>query len=315
VGMSFNKEIITDLLREKYGYDGIVCSDWNILEGISIFGFTIVEAKNWGVEQLTIKERIVKAIDAGIDQFGGNNFPNELVELVKEGKITEDRIDESVRRILRAKFKMGLFDNPFVDVNQVEEIVGNPDALAKGKLAQRKSIVLLKNTINANSSFALPLNSKAKIYIENIDKSIASNYGNVVESLDEADIAILRIQTPYEKRTGDLVERMFHQGELDFKEPELGRILDIMNKKPTIVCIYLDRAAVIPEIADKAMGLLADFGAEDDAVLDIVFGKFNPTAKLPFELPSSMHAVVKQKEDMPYDSENPLFPFGWGLSY
>lgn len=315
VGMSFNKEIITDLLRKKYGYDGIVCTDWNILEGFSVFGYNIVEVKNWGVEKLTIKERITKAIDAGIDQFGGNNFPYELVELVKEGKITEARIDESVKRLLSAKFKMGLFDNPFVDVNKVDKIVGNADALAKGKLAQRKSIILLKNKMNADSSFALPLNNKLKIYIENIDKTIASNYGNVVDSLKDADIAILRIQTPYQKRTGDLIERSFHQGDLDFKEPELGRLLDIMKKKPTVVCIYLDRAAVIPEIADKAIGLLADFGAADDAVLDIVFGKFNPTANLPFELPSSMQAVVNQKEDMPYDSENPLFPFGWGLSY
>jgi beta-glucosidase len=102
---------------------------------------------------------------------------------------------------------------------------------------------------------------------------------------------------------------------LDFKDPELSRILEITKKKPTIICMYMDRPAVMPEIVDGTVGLLADFGAHDDAVLDIVFGKFNPTAILPFEMPSSMEAVEKQFEDVPFDSENPLFPFGHGLSY
>jgi len=79
--------------------------------------------------------------------------------------------------------------------------------------------------------------------------------------------------------------------------------------------IYLDRPAVIPEIAETSKGLLVNFGANDEALLDIVFGKMYPSGKLPFELPSSMDAVRKQKEDLPYDSENPLFPFGYGLSY
>jgi beta-glucosidase len=81
------------------------------------------------------------------------------------------------------------------------------------------------------------------------------------------------------------------------------------------VDIYLDRPAVIPEIAGKSAGLLADFGAKDAAVLDIAFGRFKPGGKLPFELPSSMEAVRKQKEDLPYDSEDPTFSFGHGLTY
>jgi beta-glucosidase len=91
--------------------------------------------------------------------------------------------------------------------------------------------------------------------------------------------------------------------------------LEIAEKKPTIICIYLDRPAVMPEIVAGSAGLLADFGAHDDAVLDIIFGKHHPTAILPFELPSSMEAVERQFEDVPYDSENPLYPFGHGLSY
>ena len=79
--------------------------------------------------------------------------------------------------------------------------------------------------------------------------------------------------------------------------------------------MYMERPAVIPEIAERSVGLLANFGAEDDAVLDVIFGGFNPTGKLPFEMPSSMEAVRNQQEDVPYDSGNPLFPFGHGLSY
>jgi beta-glucosidase len=154
-----------------------------------------------------------------------------------------------------------------------------------------------------------------KIYTENIKAEIASGYATVVDSIADADVAILRLQTPWEPRNGDMVEKMFHQGKLDFDEAELARIVKIMEQKPTIICMYLDRPAVIPEIAEKAAGLLGNFGAYDDAVLDIVFGDFNPTAKLPFEMPCSMEAVKNQKEDVPFDSENPVYKFGHGLSY
>ncbi len=315
VGMSFNKEIITDLLRNKYKYDGIVCTDWGILQGMSFLGYEIVEPKNWGVEKLSIGERIKKAIDAGVDQFGGNDNTDELIKLVKDGKIPESRIDQSVRRLLRAKFTMGLFDNPFVDEKQAAQIVGKKEFVDKGKLAQRKSIVLLKNYRKPDSSYVLPLKKGLKIYVENMDRQIASTYGTVVDSVCDADFAIIRTRTPFVPRNGDMIERMFHQGDLDFKDPEKSRLLLMMKLKPTIVCIYLDRAAVIPEITAHSSGLLADFGAADDAVLDVVFGNFNPNGKMPFELPSSMEAVTKQKEDLPHDSENPLFPFGWGLRY
>ncbi len=317
VGMSFNKEIITELLRNKYKYNGVVCTDWGIIEGFGFLGMEIVEGKYWGVESLTIKERIKKVIDAGVDQFGGGNMNNttELLELVEEGQINESRIDESVKRLLRVKFQLGLFDNPYVDADKAEQIVTDKESIKKGEFAQRKSIVLLKNTMNVDSSFVLPLKKNLKIYTENIKKEIASEYATVVDSLNDADFAVLRLQTPWEPRSGDMIESFFHQGYLDFQEPELSRILEIANKKPTIICMYFDRPAVMPEIVKSSVGLLCEFGATDDAVLDIIFGKFSPTAKLPFEVPSSMESVKNQKEDVPYDSEKPIFEFGHGLSY
>ena len=84
---------------------------------------------------------------------------------------------------------------------------------------------------------------------------------------------------------------------------------------PAIVDIYLDRPAVIPEVATRSAALIGNFGAADEAVLDLIFGRFKPSGRLPFELPSSMEAVRRQKPDLPHDSENPLYPFGHGLSY
>ena len=315
VGMSFNKEIINDMLRVEYGYDGIVCTDWGIVEGFGMLGIEMFEGPGWGVDDLSAKQRVKKVIDAGVDQFGGNANTDELLELLEEGAIIEARIDESVKRILRAKFQMGLFDNPYVDLDAAEEAVGNAAYVEKGKLAQRKSIVLLKNQMSIDSTGVLPLASDIKIYVENIDKVTAEKYANVVDSVDDADFAVLRLQTPWEQRDGNFIEAFFHQGDLDFKEPEGSRILAIAAKKPTVICMYMDRPTVFPEIADATVGLLADFGARDDAVLDIIFGKHNPTAKLPFEVPSSMEAVENQHEDVPFDSENPLFPFGFGLTY
>jgi beta-glucosidase len=89
----------------------------------------------------------------------------------------------------------------------------------------------------------------------------------------------------------------------------------LLSKVPSIVDVYLDRPAVLTELASASRGLLVNFGANDDAFLDVVFGRFNPQGKLPIELPSSMEAVRNQKENLPYDSENPLFPFGYELSY
>ena len=315
VGMSFNKEIINGLLREEYGYDGVVCTDWGIIEGFGFFGIEMFEGPGWGVDDLSPKERVKKAVDAGVDQFGGNSNAEELIELVNEGSISEERIDQSARRLLRVKFQMGLFDNPYVDVEAAEKIVGKQEFVDKGKEAQRKSIVLLKNKMAPDSSMALPLSNNIRVYVENIDKEVAGQYAQVVDSVDDADVAILRLQTPWEPRDGNMLETFLHQGYLDFQEPELGRILDIAGKKPTVICMYLERPAVIPEIARQVVGLLGEFGAHDDAVLDIVFGKHNPTARLPFELPSSMDNVKAQYEDVPYDSGNPLFPFGFGLSY
>src|SRR5690348_3003548 len=310
VGFSYNKKIITGLLRKKFHYDGVVCTDWGLVTDNNMGG-TVWPARAWGVENLTRGERVEKIINAGADQFGGENCPELIVQLVKEKKISVARIDSSVRRLLKLKFELGLFDNPFIDETKASEIVGNPGFVKAGEESQRRAITLLKN-----ENKVLPLKEGLKIYVKNVDPKVAAQYGTVVDKPEDADIAILRLKTPfYPVNSPIMMARMFHHGDLDFKGKEKDSILDLLNKVPTIVDIYLDRPAVIPAISARAKGLLADFGASDAAVLDVIFGKYKPGGHLPIELPSSMEAVRNQKEDVPYDSKNPLYKFGFGLSY
>lgn len=310
VGFSYNKKIITGLLRKKFHYDGVVCTDWGLVTDNNMGG-TIWPARAWGVENLSREQRVEKIINAGVDQFGGENCPELVVQLVKEKKISVARIDSSVRRLLKLKFELGLFDNPFIDETKASEIVGNPGFVKAGEESQRRAMTLLKN-----ENKVLPLKEGLKIYVKNVDPKVAAQYGTVVDKPEDADIAILRLKTPfYPVNSPIMMARMFHHGDLDFKGKEKDSILDLLNKVPTIVDIYLDRPAVIPAISAKAKGLLADFGASDAAVLDVIFGKYKPGGHLPIELPSSMEAVRNQKEDVPYDSKNPLYKFGFGLSY
>jgi len=266
----------------------------------------------WGVEKLTEEERVLKVIEAGCDQFGGENCPHYIINLVKSGRVSEERINESVKRLMRQKFVLGLFDNPYVDPAMAEKTVGKAEWKALGEQAQRRAMTLLKNDGNV-----LPLNEmQHKIFIKNISKEVAAQYGTVVEKPADADFLLVRASTPFVPVPGgNMISKLFHHGDLNFKGKELQELLGLCKTKPTIFIINLDRPAVFPELNAAATGILAEFGASDAAVLDVVFGKAKPEGKLPFELPSSMEAVRGQKEDLPYDSKDPLYKFGFGLGY
>lgn len=315
VGFGFNKEIITDLLRDSLKFDGVICTDWLLITGVKAMGIPIMEAKDHGVEELSPAEKVKKAIDAGVDQFGGESVPELIVQLVDSGRLEESRIDASITRLLRQKFQLGLFDNPFLEAEEAERICANETFNAKGFESQIRSQVLLTNK-NIGGNKILPLSQDTKIWVRDFDKTVAENYGQVVEQLEDADVALIRLSTPHGPRlSNDPLEFAIRQGSLAFTDEALKEIREISQQKPTIVSLYLERAAVIPELSQEAAAILANFGASDKAVLDLIFGKFSPTGKLPIELPSSMEAVEKQKEDLPYDSEAPLFPYGHGLNY
>jgi beta-glucosidase len=207
---------------------------------------------------------------------------------------------------------LGLFDNPFVDATKAASTVGKPEFRKAAEEAQRRSLTLLKN-----SNHTLPLKSGTlKIYVKNLDPKVSANYGTVVEKPEQADIAIIRLQTPhYPAPSPNPIAQMFHWGDLDFKGKDLEDILTLLKTVPTVVDINIDRPAVIPEISQNCKALIANYGASDAALLDVIFGKYKPGGHLPIELPSSMNAVRSQKEDMPYDTKDPLYKFGAGLSY
>ncbi len=310
VAMSYNKAIITGLLREKYRYDGVICTDWGLITDAH-FPEAVWPARAWGVEHLSEVERVHKALAAGVDQFGGESRPELVVTLVEQGRVPEARIDESVRRLLRLKFQLGLFDDPFVDPERVPEVFGRAASIAAGGVSQRQAMTLLKN-----EDGLLPLvRSDVKLYVKNVDPAVAARYGTVVSTPAKADVALLRLQTPWQPvETKNPFARSFHHGDLDFKGEALAEILELLATVPTIVVIYLDRPAVIPEIAAACRVLLADYGASDEAVLDVITGRARPKGRLPFELPSSMEAVRAQKADLPHDSVAPLYRYGDGLA-
>ncbi|CAG8491031.1 3356_t:CDS:10 [Scutellospora calospora] len=128
----------------------------------------------------------------------------------------------------------------------------------------------------------------------------------VVETVGEADLALVRLQAPYEPRPGGF-EANYHAGSLEYNATEKARQAEIFAAVPTIVDIYLDRPAAIPEIAENAAALLGQYGASPDAFLDVVFGIDGaaPQGKLPFDLPRSMAAVEASMEDVPFDTEDP----------
>ena len=185
--------------------------------------------------------------------------------------------------------------------------VGRAEARLLGHKSQMRAMTLLKN--GSADAAALPLPTETlKVYVEGIDSSAVSEYAVIADSPQDADVAILRIDTPwYPIESDNPFAQGFHHGDLDFKGERKQEILDLLHAVPTIVVIYLDRPAVIPDIVESASAVIADYGASDRAVSEVLFGIAKPEGKLPFELPSSMEAVHNQNEDVPGDSRNPLF--------
>jgi len=320
VGAGFNKYLLTDLLRGKYGFDGVILSDWGITNdcpaacrGDWKFGQPPVVGMPWGVEDLTEAQRFAKALDAGVDQFGGTEHAEQIVALVKSGQVSEARLDQSVRRILIQKFELGLFENPYVDPDAAGRIVGSPAFRAEGEAAQSRSLVMLENKRGV-----LPLTAGRRVYLRGVDPTVATARGLiVVDAPEKADVAIIRASAPHQLvHPGFLFGNLQHEGDLDFKDGDASyeAIKQASAKVPTIVVVFLDRPAILTGVKDRASVLIGDFGVSDPALLDVLTGKAKAQGRLPFELPSSMAAVKAQAGDKPHDSENPLYRFGYGLT-
>lgn len=321
VAIAFNKDVVTGILREQLGFDGVVCTDWMTQKTERMLGFLLLkEASAWGVEHLTIAERYEKAVDAGVDQFGGQSEPSYLIQLVENGVVAEERIDQSARRILRLKFQLGLFDNPYVDISALSTTSATPEHKNAGVSAQARSTALLTNRpqpneIDQSGVPTLPLHGQLKLYVSGIDVKVAAKFGQVVKHPGEADVAVISVASPTERTLRkELLSFFFYHGDLRFSPKKLSKILKTCRALPTIVAVRVDRAPVIPEIADAAAAVLATFNITDEVLLNTLFGNIKPTGKLPVEFPRSMEAVREAPTDAP-GTDDPLFPRGHGLTY
>ncbi|GAE85078.1 glycoside hydrolase family 3 protein [Bacteroides reticulotermitis] len=386
----FSKYIITDLLREKYGYDGVVCTDWLITgnEGVTPDDF---KGKPWGVEDKTEAERHYIALMAGVDQFGGNNVMEPIIEAYQMGikthgkKFMRNRFEQSAVRLLKNIFRLGLFENPYLDPQESANVVGNPDFMQAGYNAQLKSIVLLKN-----KEQILPIREKKTVYIPKnyypavkdwwglwsepsleypVDMELVKRYYNVTENPQEADFSIVFVSSPYSNNDGggyDISDRQSggngyvpislqyntytavdaRENSIAAGDPVIdptitnrsykGKSVNVSNaadlstilttrsqmgSKPVIVVVNLARPMVFHEFESKADGIIARFGISEQAVLDVVSGKFEPSGLLPLQMPANMSTVEKQLEDVPFDmechqdSEGNSYDFGFGLNW
>ena len=309
IGASFDEYIINDLLREKYNFDGIVCSDWALItDRLLPNGKVFKPASAFGLEDKTTEERITKLIDAGIDMIGGESLTNELANLIRSGIISEQRIDQSLRRIMKEKFNLGLFDNPFINVESLNTL-DNEYFKRQGIEAQKKSLVLLKN------KNILPIQKEDKIFFDGFNKELIKKY-NYSVSPEDSDYILIKLSSPSGRFEAKYeMQKMLGGGPLDFTSEEIKRIKSLAKIKPVILVMSLKRPTVFSEIASVSDAIIADFQVQENILLEMIYGKFLPTGKLPFEIPSSIEAVKDQREDLPYDSVNPLFKFGHGLNY
>lgn len=313
VGFSFNKAMIGDLLQGKLGFQGIINSDTGPIEMMP-----------WGVENLSIEERYQKALNAGVDIFSGAADPTTLIEVVKKGLIKEERINQSVAKLLKEKFDLGLFENPYVNVEEAVKTIGNAEAVASANLALRKSIVLLRN-----DEKRLPLAKNTKVYFETFFQSGRNageaikvskpNYPGLefVNTKEEADVVLLWLVPT----AGGLFSSQGSKIDLNLSKNriDVNHVNEILHAKPTIVAINYSNPWVIEEIdKGKATSVIATFGTTQDALLDIVTGAYKPTGKMPFTTPINQAAVEANKSDVPGHMEGAgygLFAFGHGLTY
>ena len=334
--MHANKYLLTDVLKNELGFKGLLVSDWAAIDQINP----------------DYKVDVERSINAGLDMVmiprgpGKKNnyreFIKDLKELVDEGKVPVSRIDDAVRRILKVKFEIGLFENPMTDRSLIKE-VGSPEHRAVARDAVRQSLVLLKNDNNV-----LPLSKNLKrIHVtgKSADdignqcggwtiswqgesgntisggttilqaiKNTVSKETEVTTSKDGtgakgADVCIVVVgETPYAEGKGDRSDLS-----LDKEDQEA-----IANAKasgvPVVVILISGRPMIITSELNKCDAFIAAWlpGTEGQGVADVLFGDYKPTGKLSQSWPKNMEQIPIHKGDADY---SPLFPYGYGLTY
>ncbi|MGW9103237.1 glycoside hydrolase family 3 N-terminal domain-containing protein [Priestia megaterium] len=378
VGNSYNKYLIQDLLRKKYGYEGVVCTDWGVTHDFSGKMDVFIDGKPWGVEKLTVEERHYKLLMAGVDQFGGNNEAAPIIAAYQMGveehgeEFMRNRMNQSAVRLLQNIFRLGLFENPYLDVAETVRTVGKAEFMKKGFNVQVKSVVMLKN-----KNQILPLSKEKTVYVPKryypskkdwfgntitertdypVDMDLVKKYFNVTDNPAQADMALIFISGPdsgigfsyedieagsngflpislqYRPYTAEFAREKSIAGERSYKrktikiynESDLDLVLEtkkVMNGKPVIVSILLSNPCIIAEFEKEVDSILVNFGVQDQAILDLVSGKEEPSALLPFQMPAHMKTVEEQFEDTAHDmvcyvdSAGHVYDFAYGLNW
>lgn len=334
--MHGNRYLITDVLKGELKFDGFVVSDWS------------------GIDQLSpnYKYAVEQSINAGLDMVmittgpGKRNnyeyFINTLKELVKEKTVSMNRIDDAVRRILKVKFEMGLFEQKYADRNLLAE-VGSPAHRQVGREAVRQSLVLLKNEKNV-----LPLSKNMKSVVvagkgaddigmqcggwtidwqgkpgnivtggttilqavkNTVSKETTVKYSPDGNSADSGDVAIVVIgEEPYAEMFGD-------REDLSLAKEDATLVDKLKAKGATVVVVLLSgRPMIVNSTLEKSAAFVAAWlpGTEGQGVADVLFGDYAPTGKLPHSWPRSMSQIPINIGDKNYE---PLFPYGFGLTY
>ncbi|MFI5161928.1 MAG: glycoside hydrolase family 3 N-terminal domain-containing protein [Sphingobacteriales bacterium] len=385
-GNSYSQYLITDLLRNKYHFDGVVCTDWGVTadEGKTP---DIFAGKSWGMETKTVAERHYKILMAGVDQFGGNNDSKPVIEAYNMGvkehseAFMRARFEKSAVRLLTNIFRTGLFENPYLDVAQTKATVGKPEFMTAGYNAQLKSIVLLKN-----SNSVLPLKKGITVYVpkkytpstqgffgppskehwdEAVKAELLNRYFKFTEDPSKADCALVFVSSPsggagYDRddvakggsgyvpitlqygeykatdgrahsiAAGDPVEPGVDNRSYKDKTITAANYNDLktiretkeaMKGKPVIVIINLSKPTIPAEFEKDANAIVANFGVQNQAILDIISGAVQPSGLLPFQMPANMKTVELHDEDIPHDmicykdAAGHVYDFGFGMNW
>lgn len=296
VGMGFNRAMITDVLRGRFGFGGIVMSDWHITDDCTsacLDGAAAGQspgpqdiAMPWGVEHLSKAERFARAIHAGVDQFGGADDPRCIIAAVRAGLLSEALLDTAVLRLLVQKFQLGLFENPYVDADAAADAVATARMHELSLQAQRRSVVLAKHAHGT-----LPLRSGTRLYVEGLDADAARAAGfDLVQHPADAELAVIGLCTPHELlHPGHFFGSRYREGRIGWQpgDADLERLRAVAAQVPTIASVYLERPADLAAIEPLCAAVVLHFGLQGQALFEVLAGQHRPAGRLPYDLPWS----------------------------
>ena len=375
LGQAFDEEIIAVQLRDSLNYDEVVCTDWMIVDEYR--GPGVHYGKPWGMENSSNAERFLQAWLAGCDQFGGTIDYASAKEGFKLGcerygsEFMEDILRKSSERILRNMFRVGLFENPYLKVEDSEAIVAAKKYCEAGYAAQLKSVVMLKNR-------CLPFEQEnMKLYVpdqvipahmsywnkmvpaDTLRHSLylTGDYGyEVADSAAGADAAVVFVNAPmplkgydtgyvpkplqylpytaeyareYSIAGGDPYEstknRTYKGKSAQVYNPTdlelVKKVRTEIGAKPLVLVVQYENPFVPAEIEPYADAILLVSFVQYPVVMDIIKGRFEPSGKLPCQLPLDMKTVELQKEDTPFDMEcyvdadGNIYDYSFGLNW